>query len=211
MTTVYSTSVAGAISVSKGAGNVSVVSTLSPTDTLVFAASNISLAGAVTVGLCNDSVGVAHSVFNTSNPMVFKSPALDLTGTLQVSTGLVNAHGRVQVSGSMEVAGGFDSLSSAAGIITVGTPSSSVGGISIGDSNTSSNSFLWHADTANSHWEVIGGDLRVSRIRSDVGRDRVVSYVIRIADDDALEIHQSTSNSSGLSSHRRVARFGGGA
>lgn len=199
---------------------------------------SVSLASAVTVSLGADSQGVSQSIIATStgDNLLLTAPLVGLAGALSVSrgaggtllstnipgdtltmkcealqlnAGVINADGRINVVGTMGVTGGFDALSSAAGVITVGTLATDLGGISIGDSRTSSNSFLWHGESDANHWELIGGDLRVTRVRSDVPLHRIVSYTIRIADDDALEIHQSTSNSSGPSSHRRVARFGG--
>lgn len=109
-------------------------------------------------------------------------------------------------------------LSCTSDVLALG--SSNVGattGISVGNPATSSNSLLWHnagagaslcatGGTATTRWELVGGDLRVTRIQSNVG---TVSYALRIADDDSLQIFQTCSNVGGTSFHRRVARFGG--
>lgn len=190
----------GALSVSR-LGTQSWVSSVVPTDTLVVSASNIVL------GASNLQLVGALSVTHSGNISTISTVPGD---SLHLSAELIHASGRVEVAGAMSVAGGFDAVSSASGIITVGTlPNTNLGGLSIGDPQTSSNSFLWHWESDVSHWELIGGDLRVTRVHSESPTSRVVSYTIRIADDDALEIHKSTSNSSGPSSHRRVARFGG--
>lgn len=165
-------------------GTQSTVSTLFPTDTMVLNASSLDLVGALSI----THTGMVSTICT-------QAPG----DTLHLSADLINADGHVEVTGT---------VSCASGIINVGTSGASVAGISIGDSHTS-NSFLWHRESDVNHWELVGGDLRVTRVRSDVPQSRVVSYTIKIADDDALEIHQSTSNSTGPSSHRRVARFGG--
>lgn len=98
------------------------------------------------------------------------------------------------------------SLSSTAGVLALGA-NVNVAGIASG-----SNSLLWHSPApgipgATTHWELIGGDLRVTKVQSNVGS---VSYALRVAADNSLEIWQSTSNLAGglPSFHRRVARFG---
>lgn len=163
-------------------------------DGLVLGQSNVSLAGAVSIARSN-----AVSTIGTVVP----------GDSLALDAPLVTADGRVEVSGTMDVSGGFDTLSCAAGILNLGTVSSNVSGISVGGVGGLSTAFLWHAASygqSQSHWELVGGDLMVTRARPDVGR--LVSYTLRIADDDSFEIHQSTSNLVGPGSHRRVARFG---
>lgn len=184
-------------------GSEVVVATIEQNDRLALQAATVKLnADTVSFAGLDLSSTAGVSTLKTSSP----------TDLLQLRASVIDADGRMQVSGSMDVTGGFDSLSCASGILTVGTVHSDIAGLVIGDAATSSNSFLWHESStraSSSHWELIGGDLRVTRIRSDVSPGRAVSYTLRIADDDAFEIHQSTSNVSGHSFHRRVARFGG--
>lgn len=151
-------------------------------DGLILGEASLSLAGALSV---------ARSGAVTSIGTIVDGD------TLSLKAAHITADGPVQVN----------SLSSASGILNVGTGDSNVSGISVGGSASGlSTAFLWHAASPKSHWELVGGDLRVTRVRSDEGR--VVSYTLCIADDDAFEIHQSTSNTTGSGSHRRVARFG---
>lgn len=94
-------------------------------------------------------------------------------------------------------------LSSSASVLSLGS------NLPVAGITTGSNSFLWHTAAAvpgaTTHWELIGGDLRVTRVKTNVG---TVSYALRVALDDSLEIWQSSSNVSAPSFHRRVARFG---
>lgn len=128
--------------------------------------------------------------------------------------GCLSNMGNTDIGGRLSVGSDISSkgaISTADGILTVGLVSPHLSGLSIGESSSSSNSFLWHLGQSGflSHWDLVGGDLRVTRIRTDVpGKARSVSYTLRVSDDDAFEIHQSTSNVNGSSHHRRVARFG---
>lgn len=130
----------------------------------------------------------------------------------------VSLSGSLSNAGDAFIGGGLrtrGSISCSDGVITVGQGriAPAVCGVSVGDASTSSNSFLWHLGESGgpaSRWELVGGDLTVTRIRTeDPATARHVTYALHIADDDAFEILQSTSNSVGASSHRRVARFGG--
>lgn len=151
-------------------------------DGLILAEASLSLAGAVSISR-SGTVSTIGTVVNGD--------------TLSLDAALITADGPVHV----------DSLSSASGILNIGTVNSNVSGISVGGpARGLSTALLWHAASPQSHWELVGGDLKVTRVRSDEGR--TVSYTLRIADDDSFEIHQSTSNVVGASSHRRVARFG---
>lgn len=157
---------------------------MSANDGLLLGTASLSLAGAVSVARLG-TVSTIGTVVQGD--------------TLSLDAVLLTADGRVDVG----------SMSSASGILSVGTVASNVSGISVGASGSLATALLWHAasgPTSHSHWELVGGDLRVTRARPEVGR--TVSYTLRIADDDSLEVHQSTSNLTGASSHRRVARFG---
>lgn len=179
-------------------------------DGLILTSTAVNVAG---------SIGVSRSPGTTHIGTLVPTDTLFLNADTIALSGFSNA-GNTTYTSSLSNAGN----STVGGLLTVGsnihsdgslslgTINSSICGLSIGDPHTSSNSLLWHLGPSgqSSHWELVGGDLRVTRIRTDVpSESRAVSYTLRVANDDALEIHQSTSNMTGQSFHRRVARFGG--
>lgn len=196
-------SLAGAMTVGRSVSTgICSIGTMMHGDTLYLDASNVAFANFSNVGgatftsrLSNaGDVSIGGNVTVLDNVTVFNSETIN--SNLAVG-GFLNVGSDIVTQGA---------LSSAAGIVSMGKKGTAVCGISVGDSKNSSNSFLWHAGSNLSHWELVGGDLKVTRIRAG---SRSVSYTLRISDDDAFEIHQSTSNQVGPSSHRRVARFGG--
>lgn len=178
-------------------------------DGFLLNATTISLAGAVSV---SRSANQGITTIGTLVPGDTLSLGAGVVSCGTANTACLSNSGNTAIGGQLNVGSDIctqGALSSAAGILSVGNLTGvSSGGITIGAPASSSNSFLWHAGFSSNanHWDLVGGDLRVTRVHSG---SRSVSYTLRVADDDAFEIHQSTSNLVGQSSHRRVARFGG--